>query len=271
MIWGPLVLLFTAAQVDTAESIMARVAENQDRAEAARAAFVYHQSVLVRMNHTNGKLAAEQYSEFTVTPTEHGIQKVRTLFLGKQTKHGKVVEFATPEELKNHVLIDGNVSVELGDGLANDKASKDGISRELFPLTAKEQRKYVFRLEGSEDYRGRRVYRISFEPGKGKDEDSVWAGEALIDTNEYQPVLITTHQSFKMPFLVKTALGTNLEHLGFKVTYKKFDEGLWFPVSYGGELRVRALFFYARTVGISIQNSGFAKADVHSSVTFTAQ
>ena len=141
------------------------------------------------------------------------------------------------------MLSDGNSTVELGDDKANDKASKDGISRELFPLTAREQSKYVFRLEGGEDYRGMQVYRIWFEPRKGKEEDAVWAGKALIDGSEYQPVLITTHQTFKMPFLVKTALGTNLEHLNFKVTYKKFDEGSWFPVSYGGELRVRALFF----------------------------
>ena len=35
------------------------------------------------------------------------------------------------------------------------------------------------------------------------------------------------------------------------MTYEKFDDGLWFPVSYGGEFHVRAVFFYARNMSIS--------------------
>lgn len=68
----------TTIQADTAESVMARVAENQDRAEQMRTAFVYLQNVLVRMQRYNGKLTREEYSEFTVTPTAQGIQKTRT-------------------------------------------------------------------------------------------------------------------------------------------------------------------------------------------------
>jgi hypothetical protein len=63
-------------------------------------------------------------------------------------------------------------------------------------------------------------------------------------------------------------LGTNIEHVGFKVTYKKFDDNIWFPVTYGGEFRVRALFFWARRVGISMQNSDFHRAEVSSKVEF---
>jgi hypothetical protein len=56
--------------------------------------------------------------------------------------------------------------------------------------------------------------------------------------------------------------------MGFEVTYLKFDEGLWFPVTYGGEFKLRALFLYARTIGVSMQNSGFQRAVVDSKVTF---
>lgn len=263
MIWAPLLFLFATAEADTAEAIMAKVAVNQDRAESARAAFVYHQNVLFRMNHTNGKLAREEYSEFTVTPTSRGINRQRTQFLGKYFDHGKLVEYRDPKDSHLHILID-EIDEDATATMTGDKRSKDGIARDLFPLTAKEQEQYSFRLDGVEDYRGTPVYRIVFEPKSEGD----WAGEALIDRREYQPVLITTHQAFKVPLLVKTALGTNVEHCGFKVTYKKFDEGLWFPVSYGGELRLRVLFFYARRVGISMQNSGFQRAEVSSKVSF---
>jgi hypothetical protein len=52
------------------------------------------------------------------------------------------------------------------------------------------------------------------------------------------------------------------------VAYQKFDEGLWFPVTYGGEFYVRAVFFYKRTMALSVVNSGFQKADVTSTVSF---
>ena len=48
--------------------------------------------------------------------------------------------------------------------MTGDKESKDGIAHDLFPLTANEQEKYIFTLEGKEVYRGRPVYRISFQP-----------------------------------------------------------------------------------------------------------
>ena len=94
---------------------------------------------------------------------------------------------------------------------ANDKESRDGIDHDLFPLTSKEQRKYEFHLEGTEDYRG-------------------------------------------------TPMGPGRE---------RFDEGLWFPVTYGGEFKLKALFLYSRRIGISMQNSGFQHAVVESKVKFS--
>ena len=81
-------------------------------------------------------------------------------------------------------------------------------------------------------------------------------------------MLITTHLAVKIPIWVKMALGTDVQQVGFKISYKKFEEGLWFPVTYGGELKVRALFLYARRIGISMQNSGFQRASVVSKVEF---
>jgi hypothetical protein len=149
--------------------------------------------------------------------------------------------------------------------LTEDGKAKDGLSRELFPLTAKEQRKYDFQLAGNEVYRGS-AYKVKFTP-KAKSEGE-WAGEVLVSRDDCQPVLITTHLAHKIPLLVRTALGTNLHGVGFSVRYQKFDEGLWFPVSYGTEFRVRALFFYNRNIVISLENLGFQRANVSSSIEF---
>jgi hypothetical protein len=270
----PVLLLFSpAAETGGAEAIMARVAENQDRAEQMRTSFVYHQSVLVRLNRNNGKLAREEYSEYTVSPMAKGVKKERTLFLGKLVDGRKTVEFHEPGWEHKGIDIDADLARDLADDLTNDKHSKDGIARDLFPLRSRQQREYAFKLEGTEDYRGVPVYRITFEPkvkhsGLDIDEGSAWAGEVLVHQQEYQPVLITSHLAAKIPLWVKTALGTDIQQLGFKISYQKFDQGLWFPVTYGGEFKVRALFLYARRVGISMQNSGFQRAQVESKVEF---
>jgi hypothetical protein len=59
-----------------------------------------------------------------------------------------------------------------------------------------------------------------------------------------------------------------VQHVGFKVTYKKFEDGVWFPVTYGGEFKFRVLFMYAREVGIGLINSDFKRAGAESSVTY---
>ena len=90
----------------------------------------------------------------------------------------------------------------------------------------------------------------------------------LVSRDDYQPVLITTEMAHKVPLLVRTMLGTNLHGLGFSVRYQKFDESLWFPVSYGTEFRVRALFFYNRSIVVSLENTGFRRAKIDSVISF---
>ncbi len=265
--------LFFAVGTDaeTADAIMARVAENQNQSQEMRTAFVYHQNVMIRLQRSNGKLAREEYSEFTVTPTATGTQKERTLFRGKFADHGKEVEFDQPAHEHKSVDIDADVANSLLESFTNDHRSRDGIERDLFPLTSKQQRKYKFHLDGSEDYRGIPVYRVTFEPKKATfddDDGDVWTGEVLVQRDEYQPVLVTTKLAAKVPMWAKTLLGTDIKQLGFKITYRKFDEGLWFPVTYGGEFRLKVLFMYSRRIGVSMQNSGFQRAKVESKVTF---
>ena len=92
-------------------------------------------------------------------------------------------------------------------------------------------------------------------PGKGK---------PLSMSRNSSRSVVTTKLANKIPVAVKVLLGTDIKDLGFAVSYQKFDDGLWFPVSYGGEFHVRAVFFYARNMSISMVNSGFTRANVTS-------
>jgi hypothetical protein len=84
---------FAAPAADlTADEIMARVAENQDRSLEARRNWTYRQTVLTRLNRTNGKLAREEDKEYTVVPTPKGFEKDLVRFSGKYEHKGKFVE-----------------------------------------------------------------------------------------------------------------------------------------------------------------------------------
>jgi hypothetical protein len=140
--------------------------------------------------------------------------------------------------------------------LAEDK-SKDGLGKGLFPLTTEQQAKYLFELKGRQTMNGRDVYHVSFRPKDKNDFD--WKGEAFIDTQEYEPVVVYTEMSRKIPLAVRTLLGTNLPGLGFSVTYDREPDGVWFPVSFGTEFRMRVLFFIARDISMSLTNTHFEK------------
>lgn len=134
--------------------------------------------------------------------------------------------------------------------------------------------KYQFRLEGEGTFRGRQVYRITFKPKKQyegfDDQQTLWAGEVLVGKADLQPPSVTTHMAQGLPFLVKTMLGTNVRKLGFAVGYARFDDGVYFPVSYGGEFDVRGVFFYKRTFTISLENTEFSQANADSKITYAA-
>jgi hypothetical protein len=265
---------YAAQRPEPAEIVMAKVAINQDRAQEIRSAFVYHQSMLIRFKRGNGKLAREEEREYTVTPTDKGFKKDLTHFVGKYEKGGQLIAYDKPGYQYKGTDIDGGLADGLADHMTNDKETRDGFGKDPLPLTSKMQQKFAFHLDGEENYRGTQVYRVTFTPKKlslfdcDDDEASCWAGEALIDVHEYEPVLVTSWLAKSVPKAVQILLGTNVKHLGLKVTYKKFDEGLWFPVSYGSEFEVRGLFFYKRTIALSAINSGFHKADVTSTVSF---
>jgi opacity protein-like surface antigen len=258
-----------AAQAPDVQTIMDRVGRNQAQAVAQRQEFTFHQRQLLRLIRGNGKLAREENREYDVAPNDHGARKELVRFEGKYEYKGKYVTYDRPGYRYKDMDVDGELIRDLSEEMTNDKRSRDGIGADLFPLTTEEQRKYNFKLLAAEQYRGREVYRIHFEPKPHQEFDEAsWKGEALIDAAEFQPVSVHTELAFRIPRAVNILLGTNIKGLGFSVTYRKFEDGVWFPVSYGGEFEVRAVFFYKRTISVNLTNAEFHRTNVNSIVTY---
>ena len=193
----------------TADEIMVRVAENQQRAQEARARYVYHQDVLGRLVRNNGKIAREEKRTYTVTPSPEGTTKDMTSFSGRYSRGGKFVEYSEKRHQYKGTDIDGEVLSDLIDELTEDKDSKDGVASDLFPLPKDKIGEYSFTLAETKTYRGRTVHRIEFRP---KDRsDYGWKGEALIDAEEFEPLSISTKLSRGIPTAVKVLLGTDLK------------------------------------------------------------
>lgn len=264
--------LSAMAQSLDVNEIMARVAHNQTRSQEARREYTYHQKQLLRFNRGGGKIAREEHREYNVTPQAHGFHKELAQFEGKYENKGQYVSYDRPGHTYKELDIDGELINEMSEEMTNDRKSRDGIAADLFPLTEHQQHNYNFKLIGRENYRGSDVYRVKFEPKPHQQFDqAVWKGEALIDTTEFQPVYVHTSMAPKIPMAVKVLLGTNIHGLGFAVSYQRFEDGVWFPVSYGGEFEVRAVFFYKRKISVSMSNSDFRRTHVDSSVTYVSQ
>jgi hypothetical protein len=161
--------------------------------------------------------------------------------------------------------MDADIVKSFRDDLLNEK-DRDGVVKDLFPLTSEEQKTYRFELLGHKDVQGRDTYVIGFAPADSKDID--WAGEAWIDEEELQPVRVFTHLNRKLPFAVRTLLGTDVPGIGFNVQYRRVEKDVWFPVSFGSEFRLRAVFFIKRDITMSMEASGFKRAQVDSRVSY---
>jgi hypothetical protein len=89
-----------------------------------------------------------------------------------------------------------------------------------------------------------------------------------VHPEEYQPLLVSTMQAFKIPVAVKIMLGIDIKQLGFQVTYRKVGEDLWFPATYGTEFGLKVLFGYKRNITMNVTNSDFRRASAESTIQF---
>jgi hypothetical protein len=263
---------------------MARVATNQDQAEAERGRYVYVQHAKMVSRH-GGTVMCEEITDYRMTPSSEGSHEELLNLDGRQRKNHDYLTYHAlpPDQAKTKTedtpkkdqdpatipvtisddSIDRDIVQNMRWNLIHDK-SKDGISAHLFPLTSKDQQDYVFHMVGRERMNDRDVFHIAFLPKKK--DDFGWSGDAFIDTTAFQPVLVTTGMARKLPFAVRTLLGTNLPGLGFTVTYAPQPDGVWFPVTFSTEFKIHVLFFFNREVILDAQNREFEKTHVTSQI-----
>ncbi len=251
----------------TAAEIMARVGANQDRSEVLRSQYLYRQHIEVVSRKTNRHLMREEAADYRVSPEPEGFKRTLMRLSGKYVSKGKYLTYAS-EPVPEPGTLDASLVRSFREDLIDDK-SKDGLGRDLFPLTTQEQKKYEFKLLDEQMVNNRNVYHLSFAPKDKHDGD--WAGEAFIDREDFEPVEVSTKLAQRIPFVARTLLGTDLPGLGFSVTYQRQPDGVWFPSSFGTEFRLRALFFIDRDISLSLENSEFEHTHVQSKMTYVGQ
>ena len=244
----------------TADAIMARVAANQDRSDALRKQYVYCQHIHIVSHRSNGKVLREESADYDVVPAADGTKKELKTITGRYWSKGEYETFQG-QPVPETGSLDGGLIEGFRNDLLNEK-TKDGLAKDLFPLTSEEQKTYEFKLLGSGMEDGRSVYHIAFRP---KDRDEItWAGEAYIDAAEFEPVRVFTKLSRRIPLGVRIFLGTDLPGIGFNVVYKRQEDGVWFPATFGTEFKIHAVFFINRQVTIALENSRFEHTHVES-------
>src|ERR1700761_8286392 len=146
----------------TAEQIMAKVAANQDRTEAARMRYIYQQHIRMVSRKPGGKVMCEEVTDSRVSPKQKESQQQLLTLDGRYWQKGRYVHYTTPQEEHDaSEAKDGGSKDEpkgkevktekedldgmdidlvenLRKNLADDK-SKDGLGKGLFPLTTEQQ------------------------------------------------------------------------------------------------------------------------------------
>lgn len=256
----------TDATPPTADAIMARVAANQDRSEQARKQYIYRQHIHVVTRKANGKLMREETTDYHMVPQADKTQRQLEKLTGKYWGKGKYVEFSG-EPAPNADSIDGELVNDMREDLVEPK-SKDGIGQNLFPFGSAKLPRYAFQLAGRETFQGHDAYRVSFTPKDKSDYD--WAGEAYIDAADFEPIYVYTKLSHKLPFAVRTLLGTDVPGVGYSLHYEKQPGGVWFPKTYGAEFTLHVLFVLNREIMVSLDNKDFQQTHVETKITAEA-
>jgi hypothetical protein len=280
-ILAALPLLTGILQAQDAAGIMAQVAANVEKSADARKQYIYHQLVRSSLNRGNGEIARREKREYTAIPTETRTEKKLDSFSGEYRKGKQMIPYSDPSFRAKGTDIDGDLIGDLSDGLVNDKKSRDGIPRSLFPIDSTAISRYHFSMVGETTYQGRPAWKIAFTPIEkencvhiGSDEgneceNAPWKGEAWIDREELQPVRVETHLAFNIPWGVRVFLGTNLKQTGFSIAYVRVAENVWFPATYGTEFWINVLWGYRRSITLSMESSRFQKTEVKSAIQFS--
>jgi len=256
----------TPSQTLTAQEIMERVAANQDRSEQARKQYVYRQHIKVATRKTNGKLMREETTDYHVIPQADKTDRQLEKLTGKYWDKHNYIEFSG-EPAPDADSLDAGLVKGMRDDLIEPK-TKDGFGQNQFPFSTKKLPDYSFKLVARETFQGHDAYDISFSPANKAEYD--WAGEAYIDAADFEPIYVYTKLSRKLPFAVRTLLGTDVPGIGYSLRYERQPGGVWFPKTYGTEFGLHVLFFLNREISISLDNRDFEQTHVETKINADA-
>lgn len=248
------------------DDMLKKIGESQERSVEARGRIVYTQHVHARLLRANGKLAREERRTYTVTPTPAGFKRHLEQFEGWYESRGQMIPFDTPGWKHKGLDLDAELMDELIDEWTGKEESRDGIDRDLFPMTAEHQAKYRFSYSGTAKQGAEDRYRLTYEPASKN--SASWKGDIFVDPQTLYPTNMNSTFAYRIPMAVKIIFGISLRQLGFSVNYAKAIDDLWLPVSAGTEFHWRVLFGYARTLTLSLKNSDFRRASAESTITF---
>jgi hypothetical protein len=270
----------TGAFAQDAAELMAKMTANVEQATDARRLYVYEQKVRSSLVRAGGQISRWEKRTYTVLPTPSAVEKKMTSFSGEYRNGKKMCPYTEPGFKYKDLDIDGDLLSDLTKDLVDDPKSRDGIPHSLFPLRTADLKSYKFASKGETTIKGRRTFVIDFNPATSQDvcvhigdgdddcDSKPWKGTVWIDAEELQPARIQSELAYKVPWGVRVFLGTNLSQTGFSLAYDRVAENVWFPVTYGTEFRLAVLWGYKRTITLSLESSGFRKADVNSNITY---
>ncbi len=104
----------------------------------------------------------EETADYDVVPTPDGTQKELKLLTGRYWNKGKYEAFQG-EPIPEEDSLDGSLIHGFREDLSNEK-TKDGLAKDLFPLTTEGQKDYDFTLLGQETQEGAASTTSVFSP-----------------------------------------------------------------------------------------------------------
>ena len=257
----------------SADEVMAKAAANIERSAEARKRYVYEQALRMKLIGADQKIARQEQREYEVFPSATSTRKTLVRLTGSYRQGSSMVPYAKAGFRHGSLDLDGEIMDSMIESLVDDEKERDGVDLDLFPLRSAQIPYYRFVLRDNSEISGRAVYRIEFQPDLKKCRSAnaycpVWKGEALIDREDLFPVRMDTHLARGIPWWVRTTLGTNVRQAGFSIRYTRLSDGVWFPASYGTEFRLKAIWFYQRTIALSLDNRRFRKTSADSTIVF---
>jgi hypothetical protein len=179
-----------------------------------------------------------------------------TRLKGRYLAKGKYESFRG-EPVPAEESLDGSLINSFRDDLSDEK-TKDGLAKDLFPLTPEERRITSSRCWAAwSKQNATPAILVSAPKIRTKSHGLARRSSTRPSSNPS-----TSLPSFPAAFLSWPRLGTDLPALGFNLVQERQEQGVWFPARFETEFQIHAQFFVSRDVSIALENADFERTPV---------